>query len=448
MAIVLLLSRLSILLSLPFASSTLPSTCDPRETDPCLPGGKYDPILKSCNGYQGQECFGCYSGTLCSGFNETCSINLGGGQPVWADEYWEGAGVCTEIGSYYQTPYTFTTAYQPLLDEIIKLHGNVGNAKTDGYEIVLGVGATGVMNSVLYAVAKRGGRTITAQAPHYGNYVQQTQNTYSPSPYPSFLTFESDANISDNNNTYEILTYPNNPDGSKRNPISKNVKNVIYDCIYYWPHFTEIDVQLEHDIMIFSASKHTGHAASRLGWALVKDPEIAELMRDFSEREIGVSIDSQIRYTYTLNFLNDQFDNPPTDQPTFYHFSADLMASRFDAVTKLFTNEVTGEVETINDITFVNSETRGAYVWLSHSDEDVDLEALLEGEALITGTPGTSYGVGTNFARIQMMARSVEIEDFVGRLEAFLALPYDPLLSAKYAAAKLKNREVKKVLGC
>ena len=123
-----------------------------------------------------------------------------------------------------------------------------------------------------------------SEAPHYGNYVQQTQNTYSPSPYPSFLTFESDANISDNNNTYEILTYPNNPDGSKRNPISKNV---IYDCIYYWPHFTEIDVKLEHDIMIFSASKHTGHAGSRLGWALVKDPEIAELMRDFSEVRRG-----------------------------------------------------------------------------------------------------------------------------------------------------------------
>ncbi|GMH85677.1 hypothetical protein TL16_g10307 [Triparma laevis f. inornata] len=444
------LPTLLLLSLLPTALSTLPSTCPSTSpTDLCLPGGKFDPLQNTCLGYNGQTCFGCYTGEFCDTIDkESCSLNLGGGQPAWAQEYWESTlgQPCSETGADFQTEYTFTTAYPPLLKEIKELHANVGNAETEGYEIVLGVGATGVMNSLLYALAASSPSnitlTITAQAPHYGNYVPQTQNTYAYSTHPSILNFETDVENIDKH-TYEILTYPNNPDGVKRTPIASKV---IYDCIYYWPQFTEVDKKLEYDVMIFSASKHTGHAGSRLGWALVKDKGLAGLMRDFGEREIGVSMDSQIRYTYTLNYLNEQLR---TGVNSFYDFSTEVMKGRFDAVTEIFRSEETGEVETVNDISFVNCDTRGAYVWLVHEDESVDLEALLEGEALITGTPGVSYGVGTNYARIQMMARSVEIDDFVERLTKFLGKEYDETLAGKYAAAKTAGvREVKKVVGC
>jgi len=59
-------------------------------SDPCLPGGKYDPITDACTGYAG-DCFGCYSGDTCDDLNSTsCVVTLAGGQPAVFAEYFEG----------------------------------------------------------------------------------------------------------------------------------------------------------------------------------------------------------------------------------------------------------------------------------------------------------------------------------------------------------------------
>ena len=48
--------------------------------------------------------------------------------------------------------------------------------------------------------------------------------------------------------------------------------------VYNWPSLTNVTDNVDHDIMLFSLSKLSGHAGSRVGWAIVSDPEVAANM--------------------------------------------------------------------------------------------------------------------------------------------------------------------------
>jgi L-tryptophan--pyruvate aminotransferase len=70
----------------------------------------------------------------------------------------------------------------------------------------------------------------------------------------------------------ELVTSPNNPCGAPRqaavvdNGIGSNVAGfLVHDLAYYWPTFTPISAAADHDIMLFTLSKCTGHGGSRIG---------------------------------------------------------------------------------------------------------------------------------------------------------------------------------------
>jgi L-tryptophan--pyruvate aminotransferase len=64
----------------------------------------------------------------------------------------------------------------------------------------------------------------------------------------------------------EVVNSPNNPDGTLRESVVKSGHgNLIYDLAYYWPQYTAITSAADHDIMLFTCSKCTGHAGSRIG---------------------------------------------------------------------------------------------------------------------------------------------------------------------------------------
>ena len=64
----------------------------------------------------------------------------------------------------------------------------------------------------------------------------------------------------------EMVTSPNNPDGELRGPVVNKANGMlIHDLAYYWPQYTAITKPADHDIMLFTASKCTGHAGSRIG---------------------------------------------------------------------------------------------------------------------------------------------------------------------------------------
>lgn len=131
----------------------------------------------------------------------------------------------------------------------------------------------------------------------------------------------------------EIVTSPNNPDGSLRGPVvNKSGGKVIHDLAYYWPHYTPITSPANHDLALFTASKCTGHAGSRIGWALVKDPELAMKMVKFIElNTIGVSKDSQLRTARILSVTSDSCEQVSTSEcsESFYGFGHRLMTERW-----------------------------------------------------------------------------------------------------------------------
>lgn len=66
----------------------------------------------------------------------------------------------------------------------------------------------------------------------------------------------------------ELVTSPNNPDGSIREAVVKGGEGfVVHDLAYYWPQYTAMTSAADHDVMLFTASKCTGHAGSRIGYA-------------------------------------------------------------------------------------------------------------------------------------------------------------------------------------
>ncbi|KAL0421413.1 UNVERIFIED_CONTAM: Tryptophan aminotransferase-related protein 2 [Sesamum latifolium] len=119
--------------------------------------------------------------------------------------------------------------------------------------------------------------------------------------------WSGDARCFDKEGPYiEMVTYPNNPDGVIREPVINRANGMlIHDLAYYWPQYTAITSPADHDIILFTVSKCTGHAGSRIGWALVRDENIARKMVKFIEiNTIGVSKEAQLRAANILETIS------------------------------------------------------------------------------------------------------------------------------------------------
>lgn len=73
-------------------------------------------------------------------------------------------------------------------------------------------------------------------------------------------------NFVKNGSYIELITSPNNPNGVIRKPVVNGDEGIlIHDLAYYWPQYTAITSPANHDVMLFTVSKSTGHAGSRIG---------------------------------------------------------------------------------------------------------------------------------------------------------------------------------------
>lgn len=159
--------------------------------------------------------------------------------------------------------------------------GNVANLNHKTH-VVLGAGATQLLMGVMQFFKDKGGLRV---------------------PRPSWFRIDDMAKmrnceINTDTSRFVLATCPNNPDGAIQ--IAKH-RGVVYDAVYNWDHYFYTDVSCpaidlgQCVAAMFSLSKYTGHAGSRVGWMLTNDKEFADYMRWYVEYDSsGVSVDGQL----------------------------------------------------------------------------------------------------------------------------------------------------------
>ncbi|XP_057948978.1 L-tryptophan--pyruvate aminotransferase 1-like isoform X4 [Malania oleifera] len=282
-------------------------------------------------------------------------INLDhSGDPMLFESYWEEMGEkCSVVipgwrsMSYFSNVDSLCWFLEPeLADSIGRLHRAVGNAVTEDRHVVVGNGSLQLFQAALYALCSPGGPhpvSVVSAVPYYSSYPEVINLLQS-----RLYKWEGDAHAYNEEGPYiELVTSPNNPDGFIREPVVKQGRGggpyeadagkLIHDLAYYWPHYSPITRRADYEIMLFTFSKCTGHAGSRIGWALVKDKEIARKMTKFIElNTIGVSKESQLRAARILQVIHQDYHD--LESPTklnFFEYARCLMTERWYKLREL-----------------------------------------------------------------------------------------------------------------
>ncbi|CAL0330848.1 unnamed protein product [Lupinus luteus] len=286
-----------------------------------------------------ENCLSCSNGTTI-----TTPLNLDVGDPLLFEPYWKKMGdKCrvviegNDFMSYGFDPKSVCSFIHPELKDAIKrIHCLVGNAVIDDKYIVVGTGSTQLFQASWFALSPSDSSNpinVISAAPYYSAYPDAAGFLRS-----GIYHWGGDAKLYDKDEPYiEIVTSPNNPDGTIRGPVvrSKSEGKLVHDFAYYWPQYTPITHKADHDVMLFTFSKCTGHAGSRIGWAIVKDIEVAKKMTHFLYlSSVGASKESQIRAAKILGVLCDSYQNLGS-QP-FFEYGKCLMRERWEKLREVF----------------------------------------------------------------------------------------------------------------
>ncbi|KAL8118380.1 L-tryptophan--pyruvate aminotransferase 1-like [Apium graveolens] len=358
-------------------------------------------------------------------------IDLDHGNPAMYEEYWKHRGdeITVVIPgwqfiSYFSDLKNLCWFLEPeLAKQAIRLHNLVGNAVTQDRHIVVGTGSSQLYEAILYALTTADSpepMSVVSATPYYSAYPLQTNYLKS-----GLHRWAGDAqNFSTNEPYIEVVTSPNNPDGSIRQAVANGDKGIlVHDLAYYWPQYTPITHQADEDIMLFTISKSTGHAGSRIGWALIKDPEIAKKMTKFMEiSTIGVSKESQIRAARILQAVSDDYDSISTvnDDDRFFDYSYSFMVKRWnelkavvDKSEKFSLPKLPPDTCTFSGKTF---EPLPAFAWLKCEEETVDdCASYLRSHKILTRA-GKHFGASSKYVRISMLDTSYKFKILTERL--------------------------------
>ncbi|KAI5065004.1 hypothetical protein GOP47_0019699 [Adiantum capillus-veneris] len=325
--------------------------------------------------------------------------------PFWKQNAEESTVV---IPGWYRIGYQLleSSGYRsltPALEkEIRTLHSLVGNAVTENKYIVVGVGSMQLLNAAVAALAPNNGTpaSVISAVPYYSAYRSQTER-FATSHYAwagdAYIYAEQQSTV--NGSSIEFVNTPNNPDGAIRDAVVNGSNAfVIYDLAYYWPHFTAITAARDDDVMLFTLSKVTGHAGSRLGWAIVKDYSVySRLLKHVASLVIITSHETQLRATQLLRTINKAYskqliakEKVPLGLPPTYYASKGLSFHYAYATLRHRWKRLNQTLETsqwlglqLLDPSYCNffKEVTGpspAYAWVHcKEDSDEDCETLL-----------------------------------------------------------------------
>ncbi|KAK2409185.1 L-tryptophan--pyruvate aminotransferase [Trifolium repens] len=357
-------------------------------------------------------------------------INLDHGDPTMYEQFWRQMGDKTTIIipgwqslSYFSDPTSICWFLEPeFAKEVVRLHNVVGNAVTQGRHIVVGTGSSQLILAALYALSSPHASqpiSVVSAVPYYSSYPSMTDYQKS-----GLYKWGGDAETFNKDEPYiELVTSPNNPDGYIRQSIvNRNQGLLVHDLAYYWPQYTPILSATDYDLTLFTVSKLTGHAGMRIGWALVKDPEVAKKMTKFIElNTIGVSKDSQLRAAKVLKTVSDSCEEEKSKdgEESFFKYSYRMMEQRW----KLLREAVdSGDLFSLPKFSsgfcnFLNqeSETLPAFAWLKCEGDIEDCESFLRGHKILT-RGGKQFGASPKYVRISMLDTDDNFMHLIDRL--------------------------------
>ncbi|XP_015882478.3 tryptophan aminotransferase-related protein 2 isoform X1 [Ziziphus jujuba] len=360
-------------------------------------------------------------------------INLDHGDPTMYEKYWKQMGERTTIVipgwqsmSYFSDVKNLCWFLEPEFGkQVVRLHKVVGNAETDGRHIVVGTGSSQLYLAALFALSPANASqpmSVVSAAPYYSSYPSMTDCLKS-----GLYKWAGDARSFNQDSPYiELVTSPNNPDGFVRHSmVNKTGGTLIHDLAYYWPQYTPISSPADNDLTLFTVSKTTGHAGTRIGWALVKDPQVARKMTKFIElNTIGVSKDSQLRAAKVLKVVADSCEKTRTSSSSeynesFFQFSYRVMDQRWQQLREVVnSSSVFSLPDFPPDFCHYHGqvlEPRPAFAWLKCERELQDCESFLRGHKLLT-RGGRHFGVEPKHVRISMLDRDDNFRLFLKRL--------------------------------
>ncbi|XP_031266067.1 tryptophan aminotransferase-related protein 2 isoform X1 [Pistacia vera] len=360
-------------------------------------------------------------------------INLDHGDPTMYEKYWQQVGDKTTIVipgwqslSYFSDVSNLCWFLEPeFAKEVVRLHKVVGNAITENRHIVVGTGSTQLFQAALYALSAQDASepiSVVSAAPYYSSYPSITDCLKS-----GLFKWAGDAQRFDKDGPYiELVTSPNNPDGFVRQSVVNRSGGIlVHDLAYYWPQYTSISFPADHDLMLFTVSKSTGHAGMRIGWALVKDTEVAKKMTKFIElNTIGVSKDSQLRAAKVLKVVSDSCEPSSSEIECFFAFNHQQMDMRWKQLRVAVKESGLFSVPDFPPqfCTFLGRafEPQPAFAWLKCEEDINDCEGFLRDKKILTRS-GKHFGFSPKYVRISILDRDEIFNLFIHRLSKIIS---------------------------
>lgn len=164
------------------------------------------------------------------------------------------------------------------------LHLRYGNVNTTGRYIVQANGAQQLLSALCLALSLVVDPSQRPLQLYERPPVAHSLLPLLPMLNPSLLTsFSSDNNNNNHNNqnpsssVLELLSFPAGPS----HPAVPADALQVVDLTWHWPHFSQTWQQFSGPVLAFDLQGISGHSATRFAWAIVEDPQVAALAREF-----------------------------------------------------------------------------------------------------------------------------------------------------------------------
>lgn len=322
-------------------------------------------------------------------------LDMAYGNPGFLQEYWTSRPAMPDTEALNANiGYRRDCGYPPLTEAIKTLHSQVNNVlHTSDWQVVVGHGATQILEAALYSYKFDRQLQVYARSPHFQRFESMVKLCGRP-----FKFVDQRKDILWNTPLIEINTHPSNPENKMFDPIGREI---IHDCSYLWPTYVDVDTArlFSGQMYVFSLSKLSGHSSTRIGWALVKDPQAATLMREFIEYQSGdVSMAAQAHAHSIISTISKDKDN-------FFSRSKNILADRHVKMRAIATK-----------YKFKLTNHSGMFAWCEFNSEWHAKEFLTS--VGVKAIMGSKLGSDNKHIRLNIGCASDIWNEFVTRTEA------------------------------